>query len=665
MTFQNPALLYGLFALLIPIIIHFFNFRKTRKVYFSNTRFLRKVKESEATRKRLKHYLILASRLLFLFFLIIAFAQPFLPSEEEHAAGLPVTIYLDNSFSMSNEVEEGVSALNRGISHMDELIALMPSTTEYRLLTNEFRGNSRILQSKRELEEALTELEFTSIPRTAEEVIGRLNADIDEEEVNLFWVGDFQASTAGTSESLLDSSYQVNLVPMQFSNLSNVYIDSLFVTNPIMITDERVELHVVFRNIGPSTINELIAKVYVDGVQSGTASVNLDPNGRKELVFDLSVSRSEAHACKIIFEEFPVTFDNEFNFVINVPEKIRVLEIRQTEGSTPISLVFANESLFDLTSQQVSNLDYNQILLSDVVIVNELDALDPTLATALGRYESGGGTIVIVPSENMGEDTFLGLPSAGPVILDDSAAVLGLSTPDFDNPFFQNVFEEKAERIQMPSARKFVQWQGNTQPLLEFASGGSFLVSRQLNGMTYLLSSSLRESSGNFARHAIFVPVMYKIAAQAQSQSTDLYKYTSETGFAYRHDSSSLNDLYALVRDDQRIIPEQRIDGNRVYFSLPRFTISPGFYELYYGDRKKGLMAFNIQSDESDIRQVDARNIPDFFSGARIKTVETESEAQFASTVSGRYVGIPLWREALMLALLFFLVEVLLVRFMP
>ncbi|MBE0638176.1 MAG: BatA domain-containing protein, partial [Bacteroidales bacterium] len=40
MEFVNPLFLYGLAAIAIPIIIHLFNFRKFRKVYFTNVKFL-------------------------------------------------------------------------------------------------------------------------------------------------------------------------------------------------------------------------------------------------------------------------------------------------------------------------------------------------------------------------------------------------------------------------------------------------------------------------------------------------------------------------------------------------------------------------------------------------------------------------------------------------
>ena len=100
MSFVYPQFLWALTALAIPILIHLFNFRKTIRIFFSNTRFLKQVKQETTRKRKLKQYLILASRLLFIFFLVMAFAQPFLPAKEQMTAGKEIIIYLDNSFSM-------------------------------------------------------------------------------------------------------------------------------------------------------------------------------------------------------------------------------------------------------------------------------------------------------------------------------------------------------------------------------------------------------------------------------------------------------------------------------------------------------------------------------------------------------------------------------------
>lgn len=102
MQFVYPAFLFGLAALAIPVIIHLFNFRRFKTVYFTNVRFLKNIQEETATKSKLKHLFILLSRLLAIAFLVFAFAQPFIPSNQsaKTTAHRAVSIYIDNSFSM-------------------------------------------------------------------------------------------------------------------------------------------------------------------------------------------------------------------------------------------------------------------------------------------------------------------------------------------------------------------------------------------------------------------------------------------------------------------------------------------------------------------------------------------------------------------------------------
>src|SRR5436190_4688502 len=103
MQFYYPAFLWALTALAIPVVIHLFNFRRYKTVYFSNVKFLREVKEETTSRSRLKHLLVLASRLLAIAFLIMAFAQPYIPNKSNKFGGGKkyVSVYVDNSFSMN------------------------------------------------------------------------------------------------------------------------------------------------------------------------------------------------------------------------------------------------------------------------------------------------------------------------------------------------------------------------------------------------------------------------------------------------------------------------------------------------------------------------------------------------------------------------------------
>ena len=108
MQFLFPNVLWGLFALSIPLIVHLFNFRRTKKIFFSNVALLKAVETKSSAFRKLKRWLILASRMLFLFFLILAFAQPVKNNgvDLKNLKSLGINgIYLDNSMSMQNTTE--------------------------------------------------------------------------------------------------------------------------------------------------------------------------------------------------------------------------------------------------------------------------------------------------------------------------------------------------------------------------------------------------------------------------------------------------------------------------------------------------------------------------------------------------------------------------------
>ena len=107
MQFKHPEILYFLFLLLIPILVHLFQFRKFKKEYFTNVRFLKSISIQTRKSSQLKKWLLLACRLLLLFCLILAFAQPFFDAKDSQNRSNETYIILDNSFSMQAKGKKG------------------------------------------------------------------------------------------------------------------------------------------------------------------------------------------------------------------------------------------------------------------------------------------------------------------------------------------------------------------------------------------------------------------------------------------------------------------------------------------------------------------------------------------------------------------------------
>src|SRR5436190_17609972 len=99
MNFVYPNFLWASTLVAIPIIIHLFNFRRYKIVYFSRVKFLKEVTEDSRSGVKLKHLLVLISRILAILCLVFAFAQPYIPTGSSANIENMSLVYIDNSYS--------------------------------------------------------------------------------------------------------------------------------------------------------------------------------------------------------------------------------------------------------------------------------------------------------------------------------------------------------------------------------------------------------------------------------------------------------------------------------------------------------------------------------------------------------------------------------------
>src|SRR5436190_6185168 len=170
MSLLYPSFLWALAVLAIPVIIHLFNFRKTVRIYFSSNRFLKQVKEASTAKRKLRHYLILLSRLMFLFFLVITFCQPFIPAKEQLGSNRNIVLYVDNSQSMSAQMADKTRGLDAGLNFVRTIVELFPPDTRYKLITNDFAPYSNSFKTKPEQLDLLTQLRLSPVSRSAQQI---------------------------------------------------------------------------------------------------------------------------------------------------------------------------------------------------------------------------------------------------------------------------------------------------------------------------------------------------------------------------------------------------------------------------------------------------------------------------------------------------------------
>ena len=657
MIFQFSSFLWTLGALAVPIIIHLFNFRKTTRIYFSNTRFLRQVKEETTQKRKLKQYLVLASRLLFLLFLVLAFAQPFLPASEQMTSGKNMVIYLDNSHSMSAQVEDKVRALDAGIGFAKEIVSLFPNDTRYKLITNDFAPFSNTYKSKAEVEDLLAQIRLSPVSRSFEEVKRRMG---EVSGSDIFWISDFQKSTFTQGIQQVDSSNQWHLIPMAFNQSSNVFVDTVYLENPFSIGGEKNSIKLRLKNTGAVKREGLTTKLTINGIQSATSSVDIEPNSVAETSFDLSSGLSGFNEAAISFSDFPVSFDNEFFLTLNFSNRIKVVEIKDKTASNYVKRVYGNNNLFSFKSFEAGNVDYSVLAQADLVVVNGLNKIDGGLSAALAN-KATDFQLLLISGAQPDITSYQAIVKSGLLTKTENKELVELDKPDFQNPFFANVFEDKSIAVAMPKASKVLDWGADRSAILKFKNGQPFL-SRE--GHIFVMACPLEKEYTDFYNQALFVPVMYRIAASGKRNENKAYYQTSESLITIKADSLFGEEPVKLV-GQQEIVPAQRKMNDQLVMEIPKFAIVPGFYRAVFQGDTLDLLAFNLDKAESYLDQFNGKQAKELLGGGdNISLFQASSVEAFSNAIKDRYLGTPLWKYAIVMALLFLLAEVLLIRFL-
>ncbi len=655
MSLVYPSFLWALSALAIPIIIHLFNFRKTTRIYFSNTRFLKQVKEETTQKRRLKQYLVLASRMLFLIFLVLAFSQPFLPAKEEMGQYQTIAIYIDNSYSMATPVAEKTKALEEAIRMAQSIVDLFPATTSFLLLTNDFSPFSNSVKTKTEITDLLSQVKLSAISRTSSEILGRLK----EKNSTLFWLSDFQKSTFGEL-SKIDTSLQVRLVPLVLEKYPNIYIDSVYLENPFAIGGEKNTIHIRLHNSGNRNVEGLVIKLSINGLQAAATSVMISPNSFTEVPFDMVSGLKGNNKIVISFNDFPISFDNQFFLALNYTTKLNVLEIKATAQPTYVEKVFGNRDVFSFRSFSASNLNYNLLANTDLLVINGIDRIDDALASAINSYKPNLGSVLFIPGLQSDLNSYQRLLSI-PLTKSTQSEMAELDKPNFQSPFFAGVFEEKNSSIAMPHATAILGWGADRSAILNFKNNKPFLSQFE---NTFILASPLEKNFTDFFNNALFVPVMYRIAASGKKSEQPLYYSLTSSTIIVPSDSLSNEEPVKLI-GDQELIPSQHQINGKLILALPKYAVSPGFYKVVSRRDTIGQIAFDIDKKESMLQQMTGEEAKAALGGQHnISIFKANSSETFSTEIKERYLGKPLWKYAIVMSLIFLLAEVLLIRFL-
>lgn len=674
MILSNPLFLIGLVAVGVPIAVHLFNFRRYHKVYFSNVDRLEELQQETRKQSRLREYLILMLRVLFVIFLVVAFAQPVITRKSQNVkrGGSAISVYIDNSYSMENTGREG-QLLETARQKAREIVAAYKPGDRYQLLTNSAQGSEFRWLSREEFLSALDDVQSVPVTVSMSTMVQRQHDFLhtsNADNMHAYVISDCQKSTTDVAMMHVDSLISTTFVPLEGTKASNVFIDTLVFNAPVFYQGSTITASVSIVNSGSDPVEKVPVRLYVKEKERAIASVDIDADSRTTVDLTFVIDEGGVLDGRVEISDYPITFDDQLFFVFNIREKIRALEVDGTAENPSLHRLYVGDSAFDYRAVPMTQMDYSLLSKMDYIVLNELVDVPSGLSQALQSFVKEGGSLAIIPSEKSNVDSYNQMLAQfkAPKFSMWRSGKAQVGRINVGSSLYSNVFEGKNDDLEHPSALGYYKMtaDGGTvrESLMSFENGDDLLSMTLVGaGRVFLFAAPLRQEMTDFVQQALFVPTLYNMA---------LYSRPAPAPYAVLNNGQTilLNALeigeVSRLRDLEGrvdLIPDiRRVDG-RYYLVTHGEITDAGNYRVTTASGEEGL-AFNYSRQESELS---------YFSGSEIQHLLKDShldgydvikspEKSLETIIRAQNEGISLWRLFVILALIALLAEIVVVR---
>lgn len=666
MSFLYPNILWCLFALAIPIIIHLFNFRRHKIVYFSNTATLKTIEQENAKTKKLKYIIALIMRMLFIAALVFAFAHPYNPEQKlktDDADNL-VAVYIDNSMSMHSQSSE-ISLIEDARASARKIVSNISPSQRFVLLTNSRQPDNEYPMNQDEMLMSIDAMQTESSPMSINALYENLQMIMRRygfKSASLFMYSDFQDNMMNMDGLVADSAIQLVAMPLKSDYQQNIYIDTVWLSSPVLQSGLANEVNARIVNESAKDVNGLPVYLEIAGSSVAFTTVDIPANGKNDIAMQFVLNESGEKNATVSINDYPITFDDTYNFVLNVRPIIKIVELSAGAGDLAIQTLFENDSLFEYHTISPYRIDQQYLSDCQMVIIDGDVNLNETMWQTIIDFANDGGSVIVFPSEGSEHSN----------VSEFSNDTLSISTIASHHEFFDDIFVNIPNNADLPKVFKHVQIDkkrfSNSLMLISLQNGTSFFTLSKIgSGNVFCFASQLGKDWTNFADNALFVPIMYKIAMLGAQMSQLSYTLGVDKDIM-------INDLTAFSEGDVRIrdaqgnfemIPMVDMRNNRALIMLYDELPGAGFYTINKGDEVIETTAWNDSRKESKMKFLDREEVDKILkdNGLNVLAVMKADEIHSNDVMEMMVRRSMLWKSFILLSLISLLIEILVLRF--
>lgn len=581
MLFKNPQMLWFLWILVIPILIHLLRLRRFIKTPFTNVRILQQIVIKSNRGNQLKKWLILITRIGLFSALVLAFARPFIP-DKEVAKPKSIAIFLDNSFSM----QAASGSVNLLESAIQDLIQGLPQDFEFALLTNDDQFG---IQTLADHQKTLLSLGFTPERSNFESLTLRLESVLpDNNALRELWIiSDFQELNP-KFDALKKT--EIHAIPLKPKVDSNISLDTLFIGDK---KNDQIELLV---NISFTDSNQVVPVSLFNG-DSLLAKSFPEITGKHTGKAIFNVSSTNEINGSIRLADRGLTYDNSLYFTHGKPTKIKVYIVGNGNVDTFQRLFTEDEFIIEYS--QAEDIDLVQLQSHQLIILNELTEIPDSWVRPIQAYIESGNSILVIPSviaktvsynrllEQISDVQFGNLTSSMEKITEINYA----------HELFQGVFDGNTTNFDYPNALQYFELKSASSGILNFQNGLPFLIG---GNNVYILATGLEPENSSFNRSPLIVPTFYNIA-KASLPFPELYFSIGKPAIYDLNFAMQGDGIISLMNSNYDFIPQQQQYPEKIRLIFEKEPKTAGNFDIMSGKQKIGTVSFNYTRNESSV----------------------------------------------------------------
>ncbi len=675
MSLLYPNMLFGLIALLIPIIIHLFNFRRHKVLFFSNTAILKTIEQENAKTKKVKYLVVLVLRMIFIAALVLAFAYPYKHDERmsnDTETNL-VAVYIDNSMSMQS-LSSKLSLFEDARNSARELVSEMSPTQRFVLMTNSRKPDNEYPMSRDEMILAIDNMQSEAPSMSFDDLYDNvlmIKKHNDFESVSLFAYSDFQHDMMSMDALMADSSVIVVVFPLRSDFQSNIYIDSVWLRSPVLQNGLSNEIGVRIVNESAKDVKGLPVTLEIDGQNVAFSSVDVPANTHNDAFMQFVVDNVGYRKAIVSLNDYPITFDDNYYFTLNVRPVIKVMELVPEDVETECELLFDNDPLFQYDKINPLKLDRFSLADYQMIIVNQNAVLSESVQHDLFNFAARGGSLLVLPPLNQESNL---LYKMNGIIIDKEADTTTLSVDALatSHAFFEDVLLSVPDNADLPEIyhhhHMHQNANSNALTLISLQNGEPLLLMSRVNsGAIYYFSSSFDEQHSDLSQHSIFVPLMYKMAFLGGGLSQLSYIIGVDNNFNINGNDVIAGERISIANADRSFstMPSVDIHNNSSFATLTSDLPESGFYDVLKEDEVLFTMSWNDNRAESELKFLDEDAIVDVMSENDVNLVSVASydDLQSDDAITAFTRKSMMWKWLVLLSLCALLGEGLVLRF--